>query len=402
MQIPIKIWKSAELTFFVNINKYMIIRKGEKLMTEKKKTGLFEETSINGMILKNRFVRSATWEAMAEDDGSCTQRLIDLMVELAYGEVGLLITGHAYVVKNGQAGPGQLGIYGEKHIPGLSRMVDSVHKAGSRVVLQLAHAGCHAPYELTGVEAAGPSKMEDEKGLICRELSLKEINEIIEIFGEGASRAKKAGFDGVQIHAAHGYLLSQFLSPYYNKRNDEYGGCTENRARIVMEVVECIRDSVGVEYPLLIKINSEDFVDGGLSQKEMVYIAAMLEKNGVDSIELSGGTPYSGKYRAFRKGRIGSDDEPYYKDAAIRYKKEIDIPLMLVGGIRSYQAAESLVEEGITDYISLCRPLIREPRLILRWKSGFRASSACLSDNLCLKNAIDGPGLSCVWKDHVC
>lgn len=371
-------------------------------MSEKNLPGLFEETSINGMILKNRFVRSATWEAMAEDDGSCTQRLIDLMVELANGEVGLLITGHAYVSENGKAGPRQLGVYSDNNIPGLVRMVDAVHNAGGSVVLQLAHAGCHAPSLLTGVDAAGPSRMEDENGLLCREMSVKDINEIIDLFGKGAVRARKAGFDGVQIHAAHGYLLSQFLSPFYNKRSDEYGGCTENRARIVMEVVECIRDSVGVEYPLLIKINSEDFVDGGLSQEEMLHIAGMLEKNGVDSIELSGGTPYSGKYRAFRKGRTGSNDEPYYKDAAIRYKKEIEVPLMLVGGIRSYQAAESLVEEGITDYISLCRPLIREPRLILRWKSGFRASSACLSDNLCMKNAIDGTGLSCVWEDHVC
>ncbi|MBN1276084.1 MAG: NADH:flavin oxidoreductase [Deltaproteobacteria bacterium] len=371
-------------------------------MGERKKAGLFDTTSINGLVLENRFVRSATWEGMAGDDGSCTERLIDLMVELARGEVGLIITGHAYVSKRGQAGPRQLGIYSEKLLTGLAGMADAVHKAGGRVVLQLAHAGCHAPYSLTGSEAAGPSRMEDENGLLCREMSIRDIQETVDMFGEGAARARKAGFDGIQIHAAHGYLLSQFLSPFYNKRGDKYGGDIVNRSRIILEVVERIRASAGRNYPLMIKINSEDFVDGGLSQEEMLYVARMLEKNGMDSIELSGGTPYSGRYRAFRKGRTESGDEAYYKSAAAKYKQEVGIPLMLVGGIRSFQVAEALVEEGITDYISLCRPLIREPRLILRWKSGYTARAACLSDNLCLRSVIDGQGLHCLWEDTAC
>ncbi len=358
---------------------------------------LFETTSINNMTLQNRFVRSATWEGMANDDGSGTTRLADYMKDLARGGLGLIITGHAYVSREGQAGSKQLGAYGDELLPGLNEMTGVVHKQGGKIALQLAHAGCHAASDLSGLEPVGPSVMKNENGPMCREIMQDDIHRIINAFGQGASLAEKSGFDSVQIHAAHGYLLSQFLSPYYNKREDEYGGTIENRARIILEVLQSIRAEVGDKYPVMIKMNSEDFLDNGLSVEEMLQVAEMLEKSGIDAIELSGGTSMSGKYNPIRRARFDSEEkEVFYKSAAERYKEKIRVPLMLVGGIRSYNVSEQLVNKGVADYISMCRPLIREPHLINRWKSGDTAKATCLNDNQCLKPAIEGKGIYCV------
>lgn len=359
---------------------------------------IFEATTINNMTLANRFVRSATWESMAAEDGACTARLVDLMVQLARGGVGLIITGHTYVTKNGQAGPRQLGLYSDELVAGLKDMAGAVHRAGGKIVLQLSHAGGLAPSGLTGLEALGPSVIEDQGSPVCREITIEEIQDIIRQFGLAALRAKSASFDGVQIHAAHGYLLSQFLSPFYNKRRDEYGGNIENRARIIMEVLRNIRNIAGNDFPLLIKLNSEDFLKGGFTVGDMVQVAEMLEDAGIDAIELSGGTAHSGKFWSIRKGKASPENEVYYKDAAKKYKRKIRVPLMLVGGIRSYEVAEDLMKKGV-DYVSLCRPLIREPDLINRWMSGDRRRSTCVSDNLCLKAAFKGKGLYCVAEE---
>lgn len=359
---------------------------------------LFEQTSIKSLTIANRFVRSATWEGLAEPDGSCSPKLIDLMVKLVEGGVGLIITGHAYVSREGQAGPWQLGIVGDEMLPGLSRMTDAVHREGGKIVVQLSHAGCYALSQVTKMEAVGPSAGFSEKTPVCRELSLEEIRIICDAFGKAALRAKSAGFDGVQIHAAHGYLLSQFLSPFFNRRTDEFGGCIENRARIVLEVLRSIRAEVGEGFPVLIKLNSEDFIDGGLSVDEMLCVATMLEVAGIDAVEMSGGTIYaSGDYSSIRTGDPAiPEQEVYYREAAARYKEKIGVPLMLVGGIRSFVVAEDLIDQGGADYISLCRPLIREPGLVGRWRDGDQRRAACLSENACFGPLLKGEGLFCV------
>ena len=363
---------------------------------------LFETTTLKNMTLPNRFVRSATWEGRANDDGSCTHGLINMMTQLARGGVGLIITGHAYVRKDGQAGPWQLGVYSDQLIQGLTEMTEAVHKENGKIIMQLAHAGCQAPFGLTGLEPLGPSVMENQEGSSCREMTQADISKVIEVFAQGAVRAKQAGFDGVQIHAAHGYLLSQFLSPFFNKRTDAYGGTIENRTRVVLEVIESIRASVGHDFPVLIKINSEDFLDKGLVVDDMLHGAALLEQAGIDAIELSGGTAYSGRRIPVRIAKIDTQEkEAFYKSAAKRYKERITVPLMLVGGIRSYEVAERLVDKGIADYISLCRPLIREPNLINRWKQGDTSRATCLSDNLCFKPTRAGQGLYCVTEERL-
>lgn len=361
---------------------------------------LFEFTDIKSLTLRNRFIRSATWEGMADDCGACTPQLTDFFCTLARGEVGLIITGHAYVNKAGQARPLQLGAHNDSLLPGLEKMVQSVHDDGGKIALQLSHSGCYAATEITGLDVYAPSSGENETGQIIREMTHEQIRQVVADFSESAARAQKAGFDAVQIHAAHGYLLSQFLSPTHNRRKDEYGGDLENRARILLEVVTSVRQAVGAEYPILIKINSEDFEEGGFTKEEMIQVAISLEKAGVDAMELSGGTRNSGRNIPFRLGRLDNEeDEVYYREAAKLYKEKISVPLLLVGGFRSYSVAEMLVTERLTDYVSLSRPLVREPDLVRRWQSGDTRKATCISCNLCYKPALEGKGIRCVVEE---
>ena len=360
---------------------------------------LFEPTTINGMTLENRFVRSATWEAMAAEDGTVTPELCNFVAQLATGSVGLIISGHAYVSPEGRAGIRQMGADRNACIAGLAEMTAAVHAAGGKIVLQLAHAGCQAPVELTGLDVIGPSAFQSPTGITARAMTADEIADTIEAFGKAARRAREAGFDGVQIHAAHGYLLSQFLSPFFNKRDDDFGGSPDNRFRIILEVLESIRHHTGPDYPVLIKINSEDFLEGGFSQDDMLALAKRLQISGIDAIELSGGTGLSGKYTPVRSGDPKSaKDEAFYRRAAERCRDAIEVPLILVGGIRSLEVAEALVKDRLADYIALSRPLICEPDLIRRWRAGDHRRSRCLSDNLCFKPALRGEGIYCVTE----
>ncbi len=353
------------------------------------------------MILNNRFVRSATWEGLADKNGLCTSEFTELMVKLARGGVGLIITGHAYTDTAGQSSPFQLGIHRDDCIRPLKEMTTAVHDAGGRIMLQISHGGCQAIPKLTGSEPAGPSALEIGGKPFCREITSEEISKAVKAFGQAAERAKKSGFDGVQIHAAHSYLLNQFLSPFYNRRTDQYGGSLRNRARFTLDVCREVRAHVGINFPLIIKLNSEDFLEKGFVVEEMIEVAKMLETEGIDAIELSGGTIQSDRtLRPVRPGRIDSEDkEVYYREAARRYKESITVPLILVGGIRSFSVAESLIDEGIADFVSLSRPLIREPDLINRWKSGDQSSSECRSDNACFKPGIKGKGIYCVVRE---
>lgn len=362
---------------------------------------LFERTVINTMSLANRFVRSATWEGLAGTEGETTPELINRQVDLALGGVGLIISGHTYVSDEGKAGSWQMGAYSDHLIPGLKKMTDAVHQAGGKIVMQLAHAGCRGAMHLTGKMPIGPSALEQEGKLICREMERSDFEHVRTAFAQAAKRAKQAGFDGVQLHGAHGYLFTQFLCPAFNRRIDQYGGEIENRGRFVTEVCRAIRDAVEDDFPLMIKINCDDFLENGMTVDEMLYLSGMLQELGVDAIELSGGTFYSAPYLPSRTKKIKCEaDEVYYREAALRYKQTVQVPLMLVGGIRSYGVSEQLVQDGVADYVALCRPLIREPALVRRWQSGDRGRSDCLSDNSCFKPAFKGKGIYCVTKAH--
>jgi 2,4-dienoyl-CoA reductase-like NADH-dependent reductase (Old Yellow Enzyme family) len=360
---------------------------------------LFEATTIRNVALANRLVRSATYEGLAHDDGSCSGRLIRLMAELAQGEVGLIITGLASVSRDGLAAPKQLRADRDEFLSGLTQMSKAVHGAGGRIVLQIAHAGAEAPSSVTGIEAMGPSHRGSERPPPCRAMIQEDISRVVRDFTEAAKRAQRAGFDGVQIHAAHGWLLSQFLSPYFNERPDTYGGSIENRARILLEIIESTRRAVGDSFLLVVKLNAEDFLEGGFSIDDMLSTAALMEECGIDAIELSGGTKYSGDLFWSREGFIENEqDEVYYMEAARRYKQKIRAPLMVVGGIRSHSIADRLVRDGVVDYVAMCRPLIREPALCKRWRSGDTRRATCTSCNLCRGTVREEGGLYCVLE----
>lgn len=359
---------------------------------------LFTASYINNLELANRFVRSATWEGLAQDDGAVTDELIKVMVDLAKGGVGLMITGHAYVRRDGQAGMRQLGVYSDEQIVGLRKMTQAVHGHGGKIIMQISHAGRFAPRRLTGQMAAAVSRLDQDSPHNLRELSLPDMEGLAEAFGNAAFRAREAGFDGVQIHCAHGYLLSQFISPFFNRRRDEYGGSVANRVRVHLQVIAAVRRQVGSDYPLLVKLNGQDYVEGGLQIDESVQIGTILAKAGVDALELSGGIVGTGQLEPSRAGIKAGKNEAYFREEAVRFKKEVPLPLILVGGIRSRETAQDLLDSGAADYISMSRPFIYEPGLIHRWQSADPGAALCKSDNLCLKSGRQGNGVYCVVK----
>ena len=361
---------------------------------------LFEASTINGMTLANRFVRSATWEGMATEDGRVTPKLIDTMVALATGGVGLIISGHAYVSPVGQASPWQLGIYDDSLIDGLKSMTAAVHVAGGKIVAQLAHAGHFALEKAIGTAPVVASNFEGLAQTPRTELSVADIRDLKSAYVAAAQRTRSAGFDGIQLHSAHGYLFSQFLSPWFNRRTDDYGGTLDNRVRIHVETIQAIRNAIGHDYPLLVKMNCEDFSDGGLTVTESIQAAKQMVAAGLDAVELSGGLLTGGKLSPSRPNINKEEKEAYFKDAAHAFKKELAVPLILVGGIRSLEVAERLLDARTADYFSLCRPLIREPDLISRWRSGDRTRARCLSDNQCFQPGIAGKGIYCVIEER--
>jgi 2,4-dienoyl-CoA reductase-like NADH-dependent reductase (Old Yellow Enzyme family) len=337
---------------------------------------LFGSSRINTMTLSNRFIRSATWAGMADDDGKCTSRLIELMAELAKGGVGLIITGHTYVHQNGRHAPWQLGIDRNELIPGLKSMTQAVHEAGGKIAVQLGYGGAYL------------SKSR------VRSMSIADIQELVKAYGQAAIRAREAGFDAVQIFAAHGFFLSQLLCPRYNDRTDLYGGNIRNRARALLEVLEVVRQAVGPDYPVLIKLNAQDFVENGLSLEDAIRVGMLLEENGIDAIELSGGL--LNNPNVLRTHISSEAGEAYLQNEARAFKEKIKVPLILVGGIRSYNVAHQLIDQGVADYISMCRPFICEPDLVNRWQAGNVTKAACISCNNCVEQVKAGRGIACV------
>lgn len=337
---------------------------------------LFETTEINGLPLKNRFVRAATWEGLADEDGAWTPRLVDLYARLAEGEVGLIITGHSYVLLEGKHAEGQLGIYENALIPGLTSLTRAVHERGGRIVIQISYGGSYL--SKNRVERMTPA----------------DIQEVVQAFGQAAARAREAGFDGVEIFAAHGFFLSQLLCPRYNPRSDAYGGPLENRARALLETVEAVRKKVGRSYPLLVKLNARDGVERGLTLEESLQVGAWLKEREVDALEISGGLLNIANL--LDKKSDSEEQAVFFREEAKAFKKTVDLPLIIVGGIRSLATSQKIIEDQVADYVSMCRPFIREPDLIKRWKAGEGRKADCISCNNCVEQLKKGLGVSCV------
>ena len=358
---------------------------------------LFEETTINGMTMRNRMVRSATWEGMCEQAGRPTERLIDCYKELAKGGIGLIITGYAFVRLDGRHNPGQMGIHTDDFADDYKKMTNAVHEAGGKIAVQLVHAGGQANAEIAGRQPLAPSAVKvTQFPEMPAELTKDEISKIITAFGEASRRAKAWGFDAVQLHGAHGFLINQFLSPLTNRRNDEYGGSIENRSRIVLEVYRKVRKTVGDDYPVLIKLNAADHTIGGLEIDDSVYAAKKLAGAGINAIEVSAGTSASGEKSPVRTKINKSEKEAYNLKLACRIKDAVSCPVIVVGGFRSYRVAEKAIREEGMDYISMARPLIREPGLANRWLQGDRKRATCISCNKCFVPGREEGGIYCV------
>lgn len=355
-------------------------------------TNLFRPVSYGRLTAPNRIVRSATHEGMADDVGNVTPKLLDIMDGLGAGGTGTVISGHAFVLPEGRASRFQLGIYQDDQVAGIREMARAVQRHGARFILQLAHAGARSDAATSGFPAKGPSAA--ASGVEhAGEMNGAEIRRTIDGFVAAALRARSAGCDGVQVHAAHGYLLSSFVSPLFNTREDLWGGSTENRARILLEIISGIRN-VAPDLPVFVKMNASDFVAGGLETEEMIAIGALLQEAGVDAVEMSGGTPASGKKNPIR----AKDDSVWYEAAAAQWKETLDLPLILVGGIRDLATAKRLLDDQVTDGVALSRPLLREPDLPGRWKKGEAKAATCVSCNRCLLALRKGEAVQCLYK----
>lgn len=343
---------------------------------------LFDQTKLSGMKMKNRFVRSATYDGRSDALGHVTESLIHLYENLAKGGVGTIITGLTNVTDIEKIIPGQMAIYNDSFIEEYQKLTDTVHKYDANIVVQLVCNGVQNRSKNDGV-LWGPSAVEDlAMKMIPKEMSKEDIQAMKDAFSKGALRAKSAGFDGVQLHAAHGYLLSRFLTPYYNRRTDEYGGSIENRARVILEILGSIREAVGREYPVLAKINCDDFMDQGLTFEECKHVCKMLEEKGLSAVEISGGTASSRANEGTIR-KVSSGTESYFGQYAAEIAEEINIPVISVGGHRDISKLTDIVNQTNIEYISLCRPFIREPELINRWAGGDRTPAKCISCNKC-------------------
>ncbi len=322
---------------------------------------IFDKTTLGNIKTKNRLIRSATWEGMADGEGHIPEELFKVYDGLFSGGVGAVITGFTSVSDNDFYFGGMVRLSNDSLISEHKILTENAHKNDCPVIVQLALGEYNGSY----------------RNMSINDLTKEDIERIEELFVSAAHRAKSAGYDGVQIHAAHGFFLSRFISPAYNHRLDEYGGSAENRGRIVAEIIAKIKKDIP-DLHITMKINCSDFMLGGLVPSESLVICQQCENAGLGSVEVSGaGTSFSG----IRAGV----NEAYFKDFALALAKQIDIPVILVGGHRSIENMNAVLNEGGIGFLSLSRPLIREPDLINRWQNGDTSPAKCVSCNMCYR-----------------
>ncbi len=343
---------------------------------------LFEPYQLRGLELKNRLISAPCERNYANVDGSVTQRYIDYVVERAKGGVGLIIVESMYIDPIGRGHIRQLGIYADKLIPGLRRLTDAVHANGAKVASEPMSCGRETSSYITGFQPVAPSNVPCKVlagGEAPRELTVDEIRGLIDSFGEAARRSMEAGFDLIEIHGAHGYIINQFLSPFSNRRTDEYGGSFEKRMRFPLEVVARVRKVVGENVPLAYRMSGEEKIEGGLTIDDMVEFSQELEKAGIDLIDVSAGIYESVVWivqpMAFPRGCL--------VDLGRRIKQTVSIPVSIVGRINHPQLAEEILATGKADFISVGRALHADPYWPLKaqegWAEDIRICPACMS-----------------------
>lgn len=385
---------------------------------------VFSPAKIGIIEIPNRLVRSATYQNKGTDDGIVTDKIIKTYNELARGGVGLTITGKTVVRKDGRVLPNMLSIYSDEHIDGLSRLAGNYHDSAgeigvdSKIFLQIGHGGVEITH--WGWEGDIISSSAVESDILLKTaipLSPDEILQLAEIFGEATNRAKKAGFDGVQYHGAHGYLITQFYSPYMNHRDDNYGGSTENRARFVLDILKASRKKVGNSFPISMKMNGSDRIEGGLDVKEAAKLASIFAKSGFDMLEISSyiweagrqETPISlppESQKDIRQRGLEAFNLNLAKEIKENLKNDpsTNIPITLVGGLYRFETIRNIIDNEEIDFCAMSRPLIRQPDLPSIWKNGAPFPEAeCIHCNLCTKDfLVRGPrskGVRCIKKE---
>lgn len=345
---------------------------------------LFDSVNLGTLILKNRLIRSAIWENMALSGGHPTDKMIAFYEELAAGGAGLIITGYILVNQEGHMDHGISGIYEDSFIPEYRRLAAAVHARGGKIAAQLAYRGTRGgnPNAVLWGMSAVAHKM---TGLTPHEMTKDEICQMKMMFADAALRAKMSGFDAVELHAAHGYLLSQSLSPYYNRRTDAYGGSVEKRIRLLTETYGKVRETVGRDYPVTVKINCSDFAEGEATFAECEAACHRLDELGIDGIEISGGD---------RVWETRNKTSSIYADYAAKIADEVRTPIILVGNNRDPLALEQLLNETKISLISMGRPFLREPDLAVRWERGDLRPSKCIGCGKCYSPQ----GVGCVFK----
>lgn len=316
--------------------------------------GLFDPIDIKGLRIKNRIVMPPMATGMATPEGATTNRHLTHYTERARGGVGLIIVEHTFVLPNGKLRYGQLGLYDDGLIAGLKHLTDAVHSEGTRIIIQLTHAGSRTTRELIGGQPVGawnrPVPGDKEAP---RPLTVPEISTIVRAFSEAARRALEGGFDGVELHGAHGFLLCQFLSPYTNQRKDAYGGSLEGRLRFPLEVIREVKNELGEAAPLFYRFGADDMIDGGLTREEAKLVAPRLERAGVNVIDVSGGLGGNGHERFSEQG--------YFVPLAQSIKETITVPVIGVGNITEPEYADAIVREGRVDLVAFGHMLLSNP-----------------------------------------
>ena len=331
---------------------------------------IFDKVALKNLRVKNRLVRSATWEGIAEIDGSIGDDTYEIYRELARGGVGTIITGFTGVSANDFYFGGMMRLCDNKLIPQYKKLVEIIHAENCAAIAQLA----------LGAFYKNSSEVDEN------EMTTDDVRDVIKNFVDAAIRAELCGFDGVQIHAAHFFFLSRFISPRINHRTDEFGGSTEKRAKILLDILRGIKKS-SPNLHVTTKINSSDFAVGGLDEAESLKICKLLVDAGIDSVEVSGNGTSVGGIRA-------GVNEGYFADFAATLAAEVDVPIICVGGWRSRKVMDKILHDTKIELLSLSRPLVREPDLPKKFFEGITDVSKCVSCNACYRT----PAHRCIFK----
>lgn len=317
---------------------------------------LLQPLDTNLLRLKNRLVMPPMATAKATSEGKVSEDILDYYNEKSNGGyVSLIIIEHSFISSEGKASANQLSVADDSTIEELRKLSDIIHHNGSKAIIQINHAGVAAKEEIIGTTPVGPSNVPHPfKEGTPRELTISEIDEIIKKFADAALRVKAAGFDGVEIHSAHGYLLYQFFSPLTNKREDEYGGNVLNRINIHLKVIKAVREAVGDNFPILLRLGASDFIEGGVNIEDSIIAAKEFEKAGIEILDISGG--FKGYFSP------NSKEQGYFSPLTDAIKKEISIPVILTGGIIEEAAAEKLLVDGKADLIGVGRAILNDSK----------------------------------------